>query len=403
VGFVSFEESMKKLFESMDTSLVKERVFLDDAIGRVLAEDIVADHNSPAHPTSSMDGYAFKFDDQSMGRLKIQGELPAGSYKDEEVVGGMCIKTFTGSLICCGADTLVPIENVTVEGDDIIINEEVPFGFSVRPVGENYKEGEVLLSKGTKLDYAEIGVLASLNISQVSVSRKPNVSILSTGSEILDVGENQTNPSQIRSSNQFTLSALAKKTGAEVHRSPLEKDDKENIERVIKEALFHSDIVVTTGGVSVGDYDFVKDILAGLDAEYITQGVTLKPGQHIKIVKVGQKYIFALPGFPYSSTVTFILYVIPLIRYMLGLESQLPMKKAKLESAYKKKSRKTEVVVGNLGFYDNYYTINFKGKRAGSSAILTNMLGNTALIMIDKESADIEAGEWVEFIDMDAL
>jgi molybdopterin molybdotransferase len=375
-------------------------VFLEDALGRVLAEDIVADHDSPAYPTSAMDGYAFKFDDQSMGRLRIQGELPAGSFKDEEVVGGMCIKTFTGSLICCGADTLIPIENVTVENDEIIINEEVAFGFSVRPVGENYTMGEVLISKGCKLDFAEIGVLASLNVSQVSVYRKPKVAILSTGSEILDVGETQTNPSQIRSSNQFTLAALARKSGADVTRSPLEKDDKANLERAIKEALLHSDIVVTTGGVSVGDYDFVKDILAGMDAEYITKGVTLKPGQHIKIVKVGKKYIFALPGFPYSSTVTFILYVIPLLRSMMGLDARLKMKRAKLDVAYSKKSNKTEVAVGNLLYHDGEYRINFKGKKSGSSAILTNMLGDTVLIMIDKESGDIPQGGYVDYIDM---
>jgi len=403
VKFVSFEESMQALLGSMDALYTGEKVFLDDAIGRVLAEDIVADHNSPAHPTSSMDGYAFKFDDQSLGRLRIQGELPAGTFKDEEVVGGMCIKTFTGSLVCCGADTLIPIENVTVEDDEIIINEEVPFGFAVRPVGENYKEGEVLIKKGSKLGYAEIGVLASLNISQVSVYRKPKVTILSTGSEILDVGEKQTNPSQIRSSNQFTLAALAKKVGAEVHRSPLQKDDRDTIEAVIKEALSFSDIIVTTGGVSVGDYDFVKDILAGLDAAYITEGVTLKPGQHIKIVKVGKKYIFALPGFPYSSTVTFILYVVPMIRYMLGLDPKLPMKRARLKTPYKKKSQKTEVAVGNLHFQEDGYTIDFRGKRAGSSAILTNMLADIALIMIAQESGDKEAGEMVDFIDMDRL
>ena len=403
MGFISFEESMERLLGSMEPTYSYEKVFLEDTIGRVLAEDIIADHNSPAYPTSSMDGYAFKFEDQSLGRLRIQGVLPAGEYKEEEVVGGMCIKTFTGSLVCCGADTLIPIENIEVDGDEIIIKEEVPFGFSVRPVGENYKEGEVLISKGTKLDYAEIGVLASLNISQVSVFRKPKVAILSTGSEILDVGEKQTNPSQIRSSNQFTLAALAKKAGADVHRSPLEKDDKETIERAIKDALSHSDIVVTTGGVSVGDYDFVKDILAGMDAEYITEGVTLKPGQHIKIVKVGKKYIFALPGFPYSSTVTFILFVIPLIRFMMGLNPELPMKRAKLKTTYKKKSNKTEVAVGNLHFRDDGYLVDFKGKKAGSSAILTNMLGAVALIMIDKESKDIEADEIVNFIDMDAL
>ena len=394
---------MQALLNSLDESLFSEKVFLDDALGRVLAEDIVADHNSPAHPTSAMDGYAFKFEDQSMGRLRIQGELPAGSYKDEDVVAGMCIKTFTGSLICCGADTLIPIENVEVEGEEIIIKEEVPFGFSVRPVGENYEKGAVLIEKGTKLDFADIGVLASLNVSQVSVARKPKVSILSTGSEILDVGEKQTNPSQIRSSNQFTLAALAKKVGADVDRAPLAKDDKESLEVLIKDALSHSDIVVTTGGVSVGDYDFVKDILAGLDAEYITQGVTLKPGQHIKIVKVGKKYIFALPGFPYSSTVTFILYVIPLIRHMLGLDPKLPMKRAQLAQSYRKKSKKTEVVAGDLSYHDNHYHIDFHKKRAGTSAILTNMLGDVGLIMIEQESGDIPAGEWVNFIDMGAI
>ncbi len=403
MSFVSFEESMEKLLGSFEASYSYEKLFLDDAIGRVLAEDIVADHNSPAYPTSAMDGYAFRFEDQELGRLRIQGELPAGAYKEEEVVGGMCIKTFTGSLVCCGADTLIPIENVEVDGDEIIIKEEVPYGFSVRPIGENYKEGEVLIAKGAKLDFAEIGVLASLNISQVSVYRKPKVTVLSTGSEILDVGEKQTNPSQIRSSNQFTLAALAQKAGAVVHRSPLEKDDKETIERAIKDALSHSDIVVTTGGVSVGDYDFVKDILAGLDAEYITQGVTLKPGQHIKIVKVGKKYIFALPGFPYSSTVTFILYVIPTIRAILGMDPKLPIKQAYMKQAYKKKSYKTEIAVGNLSYHDSQYTIDFRGKKSGTSAIMTNMLGKTALIMIDKESADIEAGAMVDFIDMDAL
>ncbi len=403
MSFVSFEESMERLLGSMDASYLYEKVFLDDALGRVLAEDIVADHNSPAYPTSAMDGYAIKCEDQSLQRLRIQGDLPAGAYKDEEIMGGFCIKTFTGSLICCGADTLIPIENVTVEGDEIIINEAVPYGFSVRPVGENYKKGEVLIARGSKLDFAEIGVLASLNVAQVSVYRKPKVTLLSTGSEILDVGEKQTNPSQIRSSNQFTLAALAKKAGADVHRSPLEKDDKENIERVIKGALEYSDIVVTTGGVSVGDYDFVKDILAGMDAEYITEGVTLKPGQHIKIVKVGKKYIFALPGFPYSSTVTFILYVIPMIRYMLGLNPSLPMKQARLVSPYVKKSAKTEVAVGNIHYTENGYTIDFKGKKAGSSAILTNMLGQIALIMIAKEQGDIAASEIVDFIDLDAL
>ena len=403
MNFVTFKESMESLLGSLDSSPTKEKLFLDDALNRILACDIVADHNSPAYPTSAMDGYAIKHEDLQLGRVRIQGINPAGEYKDEELLGGFCIKTFTGSLMPKGSDTLIPIENVTVEGDEIVIDEEVSFGFSVRPVGENYKDEDILISKGSKLGFAEIGVLASLNISQVLVTKEPIVSILATGSEILDVGDKQTNQSQIRSSNQFTLSALAKKSGAKVNRLGLQKDDKDSIEIAIKEALEHSDIVVTTGGVSVGDFDFVKDILAGLDAKYITEGVILKPGQHIKIVKVGKKYIFALPGFPYSSAVTFVLYVVPVIRYMLGLEPTLPIKQGKLRSNYKKKSNKTEVVAANLKFYDGNYSIDFEGKKSGSSAILTNMLGDITLVMISQESLDLSSGDLVDFIDLGAL
>ncbi len=401
--FVTFSESMRALYDSFSRDFVYERLFLDECLGRILAEDIVADHNSPAYPTSAMDGYAIKHEDQQLGKIEIKGINPAGSYDDEEMFGGVCIKTFTGSLMPKGSDTLIPIENVDVEDNFIVIKEEVPFGFSVRPVGENYKEGEVLIPKGSKIGFAEIGVLASLNIAQVTLYKKPTISIISTGSEILDVGEKRTNQAQIRSSNQFTLTTLAKLAGADAIRSPLQKDDKESIERAIKEALDHSDIVVTTGGVSVGDFDFVKDILAGLDAKYITKGVILKPGQHIKIVKVGKKYILALPGFPYSSAVTFILYVVPIIRYMLGLTPAIPIKQAYLKQSYKKRSKKTEVATGNLSFKDGRYYIDFEGKRSGSSAILTNMLGNLALMIIDQQTGDLESGSMVDFIDLGAL
>jgi molybdopterin molybdotransferase len=401
--FVSFDESMEALKSSIEGEVFSERVFIEDALGRVLSEDIVADHNSPDLPTSAMDGYALKFEDQALGRLRLQGLLPAGEFKEEELLGGFCIKCFTGSVVCCGADTVIPIENVEIEGDEVVIKEEVEYGANVRPIGENYKEGEILIKKGVKIGFAEIGVLASLNISQVSVAKRPKVAILSTGSEILDVGETKSNPSQIRSSNQFTLSALTKKAGADPIRMPLQRDDKKSIEKAIKSALENSDIVVTTGGVSVGDFDFVKEILSNLEASYITKGVVLKPGQHIKIVKVGKKYIFALPGFPYSSTVTFILYLLPLIRAMMGMEFSLPTKEARLSQSYKKKSRKTEVTAVNLRYGDGEYKIDFRGKRSGSSAILTNMLNSSALMISDEKEGDKEAGEMVRFIDLDAL
>lgn len=403
MAFITYEESLKNLRQSFTKPKMSEKIFIDDALGRVLSEEIVADHNSPAYPTAAMDGYAIKFEDQSMGRLQILGDRPAGSHSDEELTGGYAIKTFTGSLMPKGSDTLIPIENVEVEGNEIVIKEEVPKGFSVRPVGENYKAGEVLIPKGSKIGFAEIGVLASLNVSQVSVYKRPSLCIISTGSEILDVGEKQTNPAQIRSSNQFTLEALARTAGAVVTRSPLIKDDKESIRTAITAALADHDIVVTTGGVSVGDYDFVKEILQDMEVEYITEGVILKPGQHIKIVRTGGKYIFALPGFPYSSTVTFILYVIPLIRMMTGQRPELPYVKAVLKSTYRKHSKKTEFAACHLTYENGTYVADFEGKKSGSSAILTNMLGDTGLLEIPRESGDIEAGSTVDVIHLKAL
>ncbi len=401
--FITYEESIKRLKESFTVTKPKKKVFLSDALGKILATDIVADHNSPEFLTSAMDGYAIKFDDQVLGRLKIVGDLPAGKFNADEIVGGNCIKTFTGSLMSEGTDTLIPIENVEVDGDEIIIKEEVEKGFSVRPVGENFKKDEVLIKHGTKIGFAEIGVLASLNIPQIEVYKKPRVAIVSTGSEILDIGEKQTNPSQIRSSNQFTLEAIAKSAGANTTRAPLAKDEKKAIQETILTMLEDNDIVVTTGGVSVGDYDFVKDIIEGFEPRYITKGVIIKPGQHIKIVKIGKKYIFALPGFPYSSAVTFILYVLPLIYHLEGRDTNLPTIKAKLMKNYRKKSHKTEFVAGNLSYIDGEYQVDFDGKKSGSSAILTNMLGSIGLIQLPQESGDLLFGDLVDVINLKAL
>ncbi len=401
--FISYLESVKRLQQSYTVPTSTIKVFLSDALDRTLSCDIVADHNSPEFPTSAMDGYAIRYDDQNKGRIKVKGSLPAGIANEEEIIGGECIKTFTGSLMSTGSDTLIPIENVKVLNDEIIIIEKVPKGFSVRPIAENYKEGETLIEKGTKIGFADIGVLASLNIAQVEVYKKPKVTIISTGSEILDVGEKQTNPAQIRSSNQFTLEALAKKAGAQSMRTALVKDQKEIIQKALLDALDNSDIIVTTGGVSVGDYDFVKDIISDMKPKYLVKGVVIKPGQHIKIVKVGKKYIFALPGFPYSSTVTFILYVLPLIYHLQGLKEELPIIKAKLAQDYKKKSKKAEFVAANLHYENGEYVVDFNQKRSGSSAILTNMLGDVGLVYIPQEEGDQVSGKYVDVINLRAM
>ena len=399
--FKNFDATVEDLLQSMQNveTLVKN-VFLTQAQGMILAEDIVATENSPLHVTSSMDGYAFRHVDQEKSVLKLADFVPAGTDISTVVTEGTCVKTFTGSLMSDGSDTLIPIENVEVDGDEVKIVTPVSKGFSVRPIGENYTKGEVLIEEGTKIGFAQIGVMAELGLVQVPVFSKPLVSILATGSEILDLGEQKTRDAQIRSSNHVTLEAIVKEEGAKVNRLGIAKDDKELIKTKITQALKHSDIVITTGGVSVGDYDFVKEIIKGMEPEYIVDGASVKPGRHIKIVKIANKYIFALPGFPYSSAVMCFLYIVPLLRAMQGMKPQIDYIDAIMEEDYKKRSPFTEFTACNLILRDGQFYVNLDGKKMGSSAILTNMLKNSALLRIEESTKLIQKGEKVKVLTM---
>lgn len=398
-NFITYKESMD-ILNSVDiqTKETKE-IFLSDALGYILAQDIIADHNSPQFVTSAMDGYAFKYEDIDLQSLQIIDDNPAGSVAQSEVQHGTCIKTFTGSLMPKGSNTLIPIENVTVDDDFITINEVVPLGFAIRDIGENYKKDEILIKKGQKITFIEIGVMASLNISYIKVYKKPTISIASTGSEILDLGEEQTNISQIRSSNHLAIEALCKQYGSNVIQQGIVKDDKSSILNLINSSLEKSDIVVTTGGVSVGDYDFVKDIIKDkIGANILFQGVQIKPGQHIIVAKKDNKFIIGLPGFAYSSIVTTLLYVLPLLFKFNGSNEKLNIIKAKIKSDFNKKANKTVFTAVNLYNIDGKYEIDFKDKKLGTSAILTNMLGNSALLIQDIDSNDIKNGDEVDIL-----
>lgn len=397
--FISYEKSVEILESIKISKRATKKLSLMESLGKILATDIVAMSNYPEFPTSAMDGYAIKFNDQELGKIKISGINPAGSDEDLEVVDGSCIKTFTGSLMPTGSDTLIPIENVKVEDGTILITHKVPFGFAVREVGESYKKDEVLIKSGTKIGFAEIGVMAGLNLSIVEVYETPTIAIASTGSEILDLGEIQTNKSQIRSTNHLTLEALAKKYGANVNQMGVVKDDKESILHLIKSSLDSSDIVVTTGGVSVGDYDFVKDIIKEeLGATLLFQGVNIKPGQHIIVAQKGDKFIVGLPGFAYSSTVTFILYLLPLLFKLQGSNQKLPIIKAIIDENRVMKGDKTTFEACNLILKNGVYHINFDDKKNGTSAILTNMLGDTGLLMLGENKVPLNVGDLVDVI-----
>ncbi len=402
MSFISYETSQNMLDLLEVPKNRFEKVALSCALGRVLAEDIVAKYSDPQFPTASMDGYGVRYEDLELGRLRVVGHTPAGTLQEHHLTKGEAIKTFTGSQMPQGADTLIPIENVILKDDGMIeIVEMVPKGFSVRPVAEGYKAGDVLIKKGTKIGFAEIGVMAGLNCVMVKVARKPRVGVLATGSEILDLGEEAQNTTQIRSSNNYTLAALFEQAGAEVVQLATAPDDKEQLMQIMHNALESVDILVTTGGVSVGDYDFVKDIVPRLGAQVVFKGVAIKPGRHIMVAQKGLHTIVSLPGFAYSSTVTGILYVLPLIAKMLAKESAYSIVPAVLEEDFKKRSPFTEFTACNVTLCEDGYKVNFSGKKVGSSAILINMLNNSGLMIADKEDTFLQKGTLVHVITME--
>jgi molybdopterin molybdotransferase len=398
MNLLSYETSQNMLDLLNVNSSKVENVALNSSLARVLAEDIVAKYNDPQFATASMDGYAVIHSDLDKQSIEILGTNPAGSDEQRVISSGECIKTFTGSKMPKGSDTLIQIENVTVTDSKIMIDELVPFGSSVRKIGEGYRAGDVLIKKGTKIGFAQIGVMAGLNKVMVKVALRPRVAVVATGSEILDLGVDSDNPAQIRSSNNYTLATLFEQAGAEVIQLGTVGDDKNSIMQTFQNALESADILVSTGGVSVGDYDFVKDIVPRLGAEVVYKGVAIKPGKHILVAQMQEKFILALPGFAYSSTVTAILYVLPLVAKMLGREKAYITVEAKLSEDFKKRSSLTEFTACNIVVEDGEYFVNFKDKKVGSSAILTNLLDNSALMVTGEDDGDLEKGTFVNVI-----
>jgi molybdopterin molybdotransferase len=349
-------------------------------------------------PTASMDGYAIKHSDIDK-EIKIIGKNPAGSFEFDEIKENEAVKTYTGSFMPKGADTLVPIENVEVSGDILRVVKKVEKGFSVRPVGEDFKKGEVLIKKGTLLKAGEIGVLASIGVPVVSVVKKPVVSILATGEEVVDL-DSEFKMGQIRSSNNYTLTALARGFGFDAVNLGIAGDNKEIIKRKILNALKTSDVVVTTGGVSVGDFDFVKEIVG--EFEVLFHGVNIKPGQWIMLARAGNKYIVSLPGFPYSSFVTFLLYVVPILESLEG-KKVLKKIKARLSHDFEKKFAKYQFVAVNIEYKEGEFYVDTVGKKQGSSGILTNLINNKALMCLSEGLYRLEAGELVDVLVYDRV
>ncbi|QKF65319.1 molybdopterin molybdotransferase MoeA [Campylobacter corcagiensis] len=394
--FMEYEKTLDILKNNLISWDRVEKVAITNALNRYLAVDIIAKENYPKSQTASMDGYAIKFNSKCK-EYKILGSNPAGEFKFKSLSDFECIKTFTGSLMPQNADTLVPVENVKVTNDKIEILKNVNQGFAVRKIGESYKKGEILLKKGTKISYSEIALLAEIGEFHISVFVKPKVCVMASGSEIKDLGEPLENEAQIRSSNHVAIASMMQLMGCEAIILPIVKDEKETVKKAILNSLKFCDILITTGGVSMGDYDFIKEIL---DSKTIINGAAIKPGRHIKIAKFNEKYIFALPGFPYSAMVMCVLYVRVLVESFFCATKDHFIN-AVLENDYTKKSPFLEFSACSLKVDENgIVRANLEGKKNGSSAIVNNLNNEAALLVVPKELKGYKKGDVVQILKM---
>ncbi|MFT5144160.1 MAG: molybdopterin molybdotransferase [Rhodothermales bacterium] len=297
---------------------INEIVPLGAALGRVLLREVVSKEAVPPFKNSAMDGFAVRSQDldASGGQLRIIGEVRAGAWPSETVVQGTAVRIMTGAPVPKGADCIVPVEWTGEDGGVVRIDRGIEAGRNVRAAGQDMKVGQLVLAGGRAIGPGEISALATLGFAQVSVGRRPRCAVIATGDELVDVGENP-GPGQIRNSNGPALASRVLLAGGEVSDLLHARDDKADIERIIRVAS-EADILVFSGGVSMGDYDLVQEVLedSGFVAEFWK--VKQRPGKPLVFGMLFGKPVFGLPGNPVSSGVCFDQYVRPAIQRMQG-------------------------------------------------------------------------------------
>ena len=298
-----------------------EAAALGEALGRILAEDIIADSDLPPFDRAQMDGYAVRAADVAAApaRLRIVGESAAGAGWHHEMKTGEAVRIMTGAPVPKGADAVQQVE-LTREvdsGSQVEILEPVAAGRSIVKQAAEIKAGETVLRAGEDINAAMIATLASFGYAQVKVGRRPRVAVMATGSELVDV-DKKPGTDQIRDSNNYTIAAYATLAGATVERWPLAGDDTEELKKQIKQAVATSDVLITSGGVSMGVYDFMKPALKELGAEIFFERVALRPGKPTVFARLGTTLIFGLPGNPVSVAATFNLFARAALRKMQG-------------------------------------------------------------------------------------
>lgn len=333
----------------------KEKVPLENALGYVLAQDIISPEPSPRFTNSAMDGFAIKYEDtRKINEFHLKGESRAGIPFQDKIENGEAVRINTGGMLPDGTDTIIPIEDVDVEHEKVIIQKEVKPYQHVRYSGEEFEAGARLVKVNTELQPQHLALIASVGISEVSVFKRPAVSIVVTGSELVDVGESA-EPHQIWDSNRVMLAAAVKEAGAGVVYQGKVVDDYESTKKVLNEASKKADIIIVSGGVSVGPHDLVKSAVTELGFETLFWKVKQKPGKPFYMAKNGGKLFFGLPGNPVSAFMGFTHYIQPLLKLLQGLEYSHKTTKALVKDDITNKKARTQLMRVKLEKGDKNY------------------------------------------------
>jgi len=391
---ISVRDGQNHILSRITATVAPELVPVTRALGRVLAEDFQAPFDVPPADNSAVDGYAVASADipaAGTSELVVVADLAAGSVFDGRLAAGQALRIMTGAPMPAGADTVYPQE--IVERDDRRVRiGPLAKGANVRLRGEDVEAGAIVIETGTVLRPQEIGLVTSLGAWQLMVYRRPRVALMSTGDEVAEPGTPR-RPGQIYDANRFTLRGSIEQCGGEVIDLGIVPDERETLRARLHEAAAGADVVLTSGGVSVGVYDLVKEVLAEVGAIDFWQ-VAMQPGRPLAVGSIGGAAFFGLPGNPVASLLSFMLFVRPVVYKLAGRRTLFPDAwQARALERMPKKVGRTEYKRGILRFADGAWDVRTTGPQG--SGILSSMVAGNCLIVLDEARGDVAAGELV--------
>ena len=390
---LALEEARSRILSSITPLNDEETLGLHQALHRVLAEAVASRVDVPAHTNSAMDGYAMRGADvQAPGsRLRLVGQSFAGHPFAGTVQPGECVRIMTGAVVPDGADTVIMQEQAERDGDLVVFQKSAKTGANVRPAGEDLKRGQSALDPGRWLTSADLGVLASAGVPEVRVKRKPRVAFFSTGDELIPVGQPLA-PGQIHDSNRYSLFGLLTELGVELEDLGVIPDQRAAVDEALHKAS-RCDAVISTGGASVGEADYIVEALEKLGNVGFWQ-VAMKPGRPLAFGRIHQAWFFGLPGNPVSAMVTFLQLVRPALVKLAGSEPALPLQLALTATAdIRKRPGRREFQRGRLVWTEHGMAVSPFGHQG--SGVLRSMSEADCLINLAPERGDVSAGELV--------